>query len=371
MVVADPRKKLAVRLSPLGLSRLLTTTALLVGVVATFVGSSATATWASSSSPHARTGNVTLSIAGAKKVLAAFSAGLKAANVAANSAKVSQLEAGAAAVDIGAQYREARAFGGSYLQGLRQTSTTFKDPSFTIPKAKSYPRYFAVTTGGALFPSKERGALLFQQLKAGETWKLVYITPLGPGQHVPTLDTTLAAPLTGPQAILRNGGPTLANLVQGLLTESMNPASSAACPGPVPGINKHFALTGMFTEVVSTERKNCTSLHASNIGLAFYWDTTPWSVVSLPTSDGGAISFFALTQHVVESPPSASQSLSCPSSPNPCDVYLSPRGHYPRLNLDYLYQFVTVTNKFQFKRSQLLELVGLSNQVVGETDAQP
>ena len=320
--------------------------------------------------PRAPARNGTLSISEAKRVLAVYSAGLEAANVAANPARMTQLEAGAAAADVDAQYRLARAYGGKYLDELRRTSTTFRDPSFAIPTAKGYPRYFAATVGGALFPSTERGALLFQQLKGGETWKLVYIAALGPGQRLPALDTALAAPLTGPAASVRNGGPALASLVEGNLTESMNPASSVTCPGPVSGIDKNFALTGMFTMVISAERKDCTSLGASNIGLAFYWDTTPWSVISLPTASGGAISFLAFTQHAVESPRSASQSLSCPSSPNPCDVYLSSRGHYPALNLDYLDQFVIVTNKFQ-KHRQSLDLIGVTNEVVDVTDAGP
>jgi len=370
MVIVKPGKGSGLHLSALRVSRLLATTALFVGVVATFVGSSAAATRTSSLTRHARAVNGTLSTSEAKKVLASFSAALKAANVAANPAKISQLETGAAAADVDAQYRLARAYGGSYLNGLRGASTAFTDPRFAIATAKGYPRYFAVTAGGALFPSKERGALLFQQLKAGEKWKLVDIAPLGLGQHLPALDTKLAAPLTGPTAALRNGGSALTNIVDGVLTESMNPASSAVCPGPVSGSERYDVLTGMFTTVVSAERKDCTSLHASNIGLAFYWDTTPWSVVSLPTASGGAISFLSLTQHAVESPPSGSQSLSCPPNPNPCDVYLSSRGHYPVLNLDYLYQFVIVTKKFQ-KHRQSLDLIGLTNQVVDVTDAQP
>lgn len=148
-------------------------------------------------------------------------------------------------------------------------------------------------------------------------------------------------------------------------------SSLASKSGPSREIfQKYYALTGMFTTVVAAERKDCTSLHASNIGLAFYWGTTPRSVVSLPTAGGGAISFLALTQHAVESPPSGSQSLSCPSSPNPCDVYLSSRGHYQVLNLDFLYQFVIVTNKFQ-KHSQSLDLIAVTNEVVDVTDSQP
>ena len=346
---------------------MLATTALIVSIVADLAASSAAATSRSSSTLRTPAGRPSLTIAAAKQVLAAYSAGLKAADAAADPAKISEFDAGAAAADIDAQYRLALAYGGEHLKGLRRSSVAFTDPRFEIPKAQGYPRYFAVTAGGAEFPSKERGALLFQQLKAGKRWKLADIALLGPGQRLPALDAALAAPLAGPAASVRNGGPTLANLVEGDLTESMNPASSSACPGPVFGNDKYFALTGMFTAVVSGERKGCASFHASDIGLAFYWDTTPWPVVSLPTADGGAISFLAMTQHAVESAPSASQSLSCPSSPNPCDVYLSSHGHYPELNLDSLYQFVIVTKKLE-THTQSLDLIGVANEVVGVTD---
>lgn len=303
-------------------------------------------------------------------MLSGFRAALKAANVVANPAKMSQLEAGAAAADIDAQYRLARAYGGSYPNGQRRASMAFTDPSFAIPRAEGYPRYFAVTAGGALFSSKGAARSSSSSSKLARRgssstlppWDLVKAWQLSTPRWPPRL--------TGPAAALRNGGTALANLVDGNLTESMNPASSAACPGPVSGNDKYYALTGMFTTVVSAERKDYTSLAASKIGLAFYWNMTPWSVVSLPTGPGGAISFLALTQQAVESAPSASQSLSCPSSPNPCDVYRSSHGHYPTLNLDYLYQSVIVTNKFQ-KHSQSLDLIGVTNEVVDVTDAQP
>jgi hypothetical protein len=46
---------------------------------------------------------------------------------------------------------------------------------------------------------------------------------------------------------------------------------------------------------------------------------------------------------------------------------MSSRGHYPELNLDYLDQFVIVTNKFQ-KHTESLDLIGVDNEVVGVTD---
>ncbi len=346
---------------------LLTAAALLVGVVAGLGGRSA-ATSRISSMSHTRSGHPSLTVAAAKRVLADYSAGLEAANAAADPAKLRAVAGGAAAAEIDAQYHVDRAFGGSYLTGLRGTSTALVDPRFAIPTADAYPRYFAVTAGGGLFSSKARGALLFQELEAGKPWKLISVAQLGTGQRLPALDKALAVPLTGPAAGARLGGTTLAGIVQGQLTESMNPASGAACPGPVPGIDKTFALTGLFTEVVSTERKDCASFDAHNVGLEFDWDTTRWSVVSFPTNAGGTVSFLALDQHVVESPPSASQSLTCSPRPTPCGVYLSPSGHYPELNLDYLVQFFVVTSKIQ-KHAQSLDLIGLDNEIVDVTDA--
>ncbi len=311
-------------------------------------------------------GRAPIAPSAARSVVIAYGRRLSAAAVADNAAVAEALSMGPAAAALGAEFHLAHAYGGRYLRAFRQPMGAFRGVRVAIPAAAARgPRYFLAIAHGALFANKTPGAMLFEQAAAGAPWRLAYGLPLASGTSLPAVDARPGAPIRGVAVLGPGGRSALPAIVAGTLNESMNAASSEACPGPVPGNEKYFTLTGLFGQLVSSERANCQALHRARVGLSYTWYTTAWPAVSLPTR-GGAITLFALTQDATESPPGSDPSLGCPRAPNPCDVFLSPKGRYPELVYVSVYQFAVVTGP-ERRGSQPVRLVGLSNQVTDVT----
>lgn len=280
-----------------------------------------------------------ISLTGARQVLASYTKGNNAALASMSTALEDKVDSGPLAVADRVIFRIAEASGGKSLASF-QRPWSFSAPSYSIPLASGYPRYFVVTAGesgpGA---SSGRGVWLFEKSSATAAWMAVAYVELGKGERLPPLDRTLPAPLRNSAAGSRLGLQrisALASVTKDQLYLDFPPryVPSASCPRMAVGAEKYYRLTGLFKTILAEEHSQCASFAASHLSLSFNWTTTTTPVVSLPTSNGGALSFLVLDRKVTESSLKGS-TLSCPPKPDPCSVFLtSPTGQYSSITYD-------------------------------------
>ncbi|MHB8437530.1 MAG: hypothetical protein ACYDC0_16990 [Acidimicrobiales bacterium] len=311
---------------------------------------------------HHSAGVPAIALSAAKQVLDHYEVANNAADASLNLPTESTVETGAQLIADAAAYRIAKGEGGSALASAHQ-AWRFVNPTFSIPASVGYPKYFAVTAGET--GSSGVGEFLFEQQGQGSTWKLAASVGLGKNKRPPAISTAVPTPLSLSAAASRNAD-SLAQLISGDLVLSSNPASSLPCAGPAKGFNKSFALTGYFVAMLSANQRACKSAAADHVTLNFYWSTTSWPVVSLPTSSGGAVSMLALNQHAVFT---AGSPLRCPSGRHACSVFLSPSGHYPEINDQSLCFLFVVTPHASSARPVPLDLIGASCNTLDVTSS--
>jgi hypothetical protein len=188
---------------------------------------------------------------------------------------------------------------------VRPESYTYGPPTFLLPEASGYPRFFvadvtravkginpaagiATSIGGAEVPADGRVLMLFEQSAAAGSWKLASTSqfPAGmtapklaadSGGYIPQVPLTSAALLAQPYAT----GPLQAAVVDD------GPASAAA---------KAVAAGPLTTALYQAARdRSGTGLQVPS-GDVYQWDMegTAYPAFALRTADGGALVLYAM-----------------------------------------------------------------------------
>lgn len=181
---------------------------------------------------------------------------------------------------------------------------TYSSPTFYLPEAAGYPRFFvasvtraahgpkpadgAALVGGATVPEDGPALMLFSQAGKGTSWVLASVSALPAGATVPPLarDSSGYIPIVTPTAAAFLAQPDDVGALQASVVDEgpANPATKVVATGPL--------TTGMYQGAVN---------HAAGLtappGDIYQWELQGVNdpEFALRTSGGGALVFYTMT----------------------------------------------------------------------------